>query len=541
MPRVTEAENIIISYTTAPRDKYWGLLSNFIKSSYGKSKINGKKLVKQILLDAYDFLISELENVIKEEKSFGFYLYVFWLHEQSIQLYFKQLGGYKLEHVDKAEFATYRRILKLILEQGCDYDFQWPPKPTGKEVYRMDKKIEDILYLGVWAYHLADNIAYQNMIGDCYFIFFDEDSLMGVDYKYHYGHAYEYTVKEAVKDYAKSTLDVNALNELALALKNCSGIDYAFSRNQIQEIQEFHSPEGSVLQTIEPYVLPKNLEANGTEISNAESYYNGLTISSENKLSVSEIIRKPYSMERYFFRPLLIYTIEGVKRAVVSLNKFDESLMVIATNAIQWNAIPREWLQNKCLKQFMHRKEDEHDKILEDEIERGIKKMGMTYDRNIKSLKQVQGNNIVIEHTPGEIDFIIVNSTIKKVFIADAKYHRARYEGVGYYSDYSKFVGYEEKMKAKVAWADENLKVITEHLKIKNNLKVLNLQGFKIEGVFFINTPTFYMFNGDIKAFTLNKAVEFIAGDYDYPKYHIETDSDVIIMQHPYFRKPVTF
>ncbi|MES2514710.1 MAG: hypothetical protein V4580_11225 [Bacteroidota bacterium] len=541
MPRVKEDSKIIISYSSDPRDIYWRKLSDTIISTYGRVKISHHKLVKQVLLDVYDFLIKELDQIIHEEKGFGFYLYVFWLHEQSLDLYFKKLKGYKLQNIDESEFATYRRILKLILEQGCDYNFQWPATPTGTEVLRMDEKIQDILYLGCWAYHIADNIAYQNMVGDYHFIFFDEDSYLGVDYKYHYGHAYELTVKKAVPDYAKGTFDNKAQEELSEAVKKCMNIDFVFSRNQIQEIQKFHSSNGSSLQTIEPYVLPKNLEANGTEIVNAEIYYSGLTISIDNRLSIDQIIRKPYSMQRYFFRPILVYTIEGVKRALVSLNKFDESLMVIATNAIHWNALPDEWLQNKCLKDFMHRKEDEHDKILENEIESDIKKLGLLYDRNIKSLKRFNGNNIVIEHNPGEIDFIIINLNIKKVFVADAKYHRARYEGVGYYSDYSKFVGYEKRMKIKIDWIKGHREQVAEHISIVNNIEALDISDYEIEGVFFINTPTFYMFNGDFKAITLNKIADFISGQFDFPRYQVETDDNIMYLQHPYFRKPVTF
>lgn len=540
MPRINEDGHILISYDTTSRDNYWRKLSEHIISIYGQNKIRNRKLVKQILLDAFDFLIKELKEIIGEEKGFGFYLYVFWLHEQSIELYFKQLEGYKLKKIDKSEFARYRRILKLILEQGCDLEFEWPQKPTSQEVLRMDKKIQDILYLGCWAYHLADNIAYQRMIEDCYFIFFDEGSFFGVDYKYHYGQAYEVTVKTAVKDYSKGTMDQDAMLQLATSLKNCLSVDFAFSRHQIQEIKKFHSPDGSILQTIEPYVLPLNLEANGTPKDDAELYYKGLTITRNNKLPLEEVIRRPYSMERYFFRPVLVYTIEGVARALVTLNKFDESFMVIATNAIHWNAMPAEWLQKPCLRDFMNLKGNEHDKILENEIALKISKLQLPFDQNIESILRPGQNNLNIVANPGEIDFIIVNSVLKKIFIGEAKYNRARYEGVGYSADYPKFLVYEKKLTDKVKWAYQNIVLIQDHLKIKNGLQNLNLQGYTIEGIFLINTPTFYMFNGKFKAITLNKIEGYLAGTFDYPSYHIETDDMQMIFNHPYFKKPLS-
>lgn len=534
MARIIEDTHVIIEYNERLREKYWRSVSMHIIKQYGRSKFKNSKLVKQILLDIFDFLINDLERLIKEETSLNFYIHVFWLHEQSIELYFKQLGGYKLKNVSTTNFAVYRRTLKLILEQGCVVDFDWPKEDINwKEIARIEAKIQNLFYLSTWVYELADIISYQNMLEDCHFIDFDSEDYIAIDYKYHYGQLYQETVGKIEEDYGTATFDQSILKELSIAIKNCLNIDFYFSKIQIHEIKTHHS--SSLFQTIEPYVLPINLQTNGASKINSELYYNGLIISAKNKISIKNTVLKPYSMNRYLFRPILVYMIGGIERAFVTINKFDESIRVIATNAIHWSALPEEWIKNLCLKNFMHSSEDKHDKILENEIGDRIIHLKLMYDRNIKSLKQKANSNLIINNHPGEIDFLIINHITNELLVIDAKYHRARYEGVGYYADYNKFISYEKRMTTKINWIKQNLIKIEEHFKLKYKIDKLALSGYRIEGAFFINTPTFYMFNGNYKAITLNKIMSFLSGNIVYPGFQLQNQS---IVNHPYFRKP---
>jgi len=544
MPRVYIDNNLVISYEyDTLRDKYWTVLSKYIIQKYGKGEYREHNIVESILLDCFQFLVDEFRNIIIKESSFTFFLYVYFLHEESIKLYQKTLNGLKLEQITESEFSSYRRILKMIIEQGCDVELKWGELPDAKKMKTLDAKVQELNYLGTWIYGFADFIAYHKMIVDCHFISFDKEDLLVIDWQHHYGIVYDKLMTNLYNDYENIVIDQNSVQELADAINNCFNIEYDFAVSQIFEIKKHFSPNGSNLQTISPEALPQNLMANyGISKDIAESFYDGLTLSKRNKLSIENLVYKPYSMNRYMFRPILIYNIGGENRALIGEEKFAESIMVLSTNAIHWNASPEEWSKIKCFRKFIDLKGKEHDKILEDEIEKIIKEKNLLYVRNIKSFKQVDKNNIRIDNPYcGEIDFIIVDQLDEVIHVSEVKYNRARYEGVGFRNDYSNFMrDYESKLKKKVDWIRDNLSILQEHIKIIYGLEELDISKFDIKGVFFINTPTFYMFNGNFKAITLNQLPEMLDGKYKFPEIIFNKGKiDEYIIRHPYFRKPV--
>ena len=550
MPRVKIDNKIVISYDYTAREKYWTALSNHLIKKHGKGHFKDPITVELILLDAFNFLIDNFKELIKAEEKLTFFLYTFWLHEQSIKIYIKTLSGFKLEKISESEFAMYRRILKLILEQGCDIDLEWGKLPKGQEILSIDDKIQELLYLGTWIYGFADYIAFQKMIEECYEVSFNEEDLLVVDWQYHYGKTYNQLFPMLVEDYTKGTFDEQAIHELKSTIENCFDIDYNFAGGIIFEIKKHHSPQAPDLQTIEPHILPLNL-VHQSKITQdlAEKFYNGLTLSRKNKLSIEEVILKPYSTQRYMYRPILVYNIGGENRALVGQEKYAESMMVLATNAIHWNTMYIEWFELKCIRTFISKKGNEHDRILEDKIEEIVKSKELLYCRNIKSFKHPSKSNIRIDNElAGEIDLIAVNTNLKIVFVADAKYNKVRYETVGYRQDYTNFVkqkkgGYELQLTKKINWVKTNLSILQEHLKIVYNRPDLDLNGYKVDGIFIINTPTFYMFNGLYKAITLKQIGDFLIGKYEYPDLFIidgeNDDETLMIVKHPYFKKPL--
>ncbi|PZX59149.1 hypothetical protein LV84_01175 [Algoriphagus ratkowskyi] len=550
MPRIKIDNKIVISYDYDARNKYWGALSKYLIKKHGNGHFTDQQKIEEILIDGFDFLVDNFKQLISTEKKISFFLYTHWLHEQSIQIYVKTLVGFKLEKISESEFAMYRRVLKLVLEQGCDIDLEWDSLSTGKEVLVMDDKIQELLYLGTWMYEFADKIAFQKMIEECHQIYFDEEGLLVIDWQYHYGQTYNELFPMLAEDYKKGTFDEQAVFELRAKIEECFKIEYDFASGVIFEIQKHHNPKSPYLQTIEPDVLPLNLIQNyGINKEIAEIFYAGLTISRNNKLTVEEAIRKPHSTKRYIFRPILVYKIEGINRALVGKEKFAESIMVLSTNAIHWNAMLDEWLALECIQTFINKKGNEHDKILEDKTEEIIKEKGFLYCRNVKSFKQAsKKNNVNIDNAiAGEIDLIVVNSNQKIIYVADAKYNRARYEAVGYRMDYSQFINvekpaksYETKLNKKTDWIRNNLDTLKQHLSIVFNKPNVDLSGYKVVGIFIINTPTFYMFNGNFKAITLKQFGDFIEGKYEYPDLFIlDEEESMMMVKHPYFRKPL--
>ena len=543
MPRITIDNKIVINFDSTAREKYWKNLSEYLINKHGNQIFDNQQKVDEMLTDSFSYLVQEFRSLVLKEKRYSFFLYVFWLHEQSIEIYIGLSAGLKLTGISANEFAMYRRILKLILEQGCDIDLDWGKLPTGNEVVEFDKMIQELIYLGTWMYGFADYIAYQKMIEECHKISFDDKGLLVIEWQHHYGVAYTELVPTLVEDYKQATFDEQAVHELRANIEECFNIEYDFAGGIIWEIQKSFSTVSPDLETIEPHVLPINLVHQfGINQETAEIFYNGLTISRANKLTIENAILKPHSTQRYLFRPILIYKIGGVDRALIGKGKFSESIMVLATNAIHWNAMLEDWLKLKCIKLFINKKGDDHDKILEDKIEVIVKQRGLYYCRNVKSFKQPQKNNIRIDNElAGEIDLIIVDINRKHIFVADAKYNRARYEAVGYRTDYTNFIKtYEPQLQRKIDWISNNLDILQEHLKIIYNTASIALQGYQIEGIFIINTPTFYMFNGQYKAITLKQFTDFIEGKYEYPNLVIisEENDKKVMVKHPYFIKP---
>ncbi len=124
MPRIIIDHKIVINYDFTSRDKYWGALSTHLIETHGKGHYKEQQKVEEVLLDGFQFLCDCFRQIILAETKFTFFLYIHWLHEQSIEIYKKTLGGFKIEAISDSEFAMYRRVLKLILEQGCDINFR---------------------------------------------------------------------------------------------------------------------------------------------------------------------------------------------------------------------------------------------------------------------------------------------------------------------------------------------------------------------------------------------------------------------------------
>lgn len=522
-------------------DIYWTELSMEISAKYGHDTIYNSLIVEEILLHSFTYYCNKFRELLISENNFQFFKYVFYLHEESQKIVEKTQNGFKLPPTINKDFAAYRRILKLILEQGCDNNLNWGTYPMEAEFEAMDEKIQRLTYLGTWMYQFAEFIAYQKMIEEAHKIEFDEGG-MAISWQHHYGAIYKEFFSTLSVDYEKGVFDETAVDELKKAINNCFDIDYDFAGGQIFEIKKHHNPKSPELQTIEPYVLSANLHAHkGVSIQSAEQFYNGLSLSRNNKMSLEDVVLKPYSTERYMYRPILIYTIDGVERALVGKHKFMESIFVLATNAISWNTIPPEWRTNKLMLKYMSLKGHQHDKILEDKIEAILVEKKLLYCRNIKSFKQPRKDNINIDNQlAGEIDYIIVNRKSKLILVADSKYNKTRYEAVGYRTDTTHFIKkYEPQLERKITWISLNKDILQEHLKIIYNIVDLDILNYDVQGVFFINTPTFYMFNGKYKAITLAQTADYLDGKYAYPTVSYENENgEKSIIEHPYFIKP---
>ncbi|WP_418121715.1 hypothetical protein ACNFU2_11395 [Chryseobacterium sp. PTM-20240506] len=540
MSKINIEGHLVITYEYIPyKEIYWEELSQLVIEKYGNVIIDGFEKVDEFLNDCFLYFTKKIEEIIFDIDNFKFYCYVFRLHEDSLKLMLKERTGELdlFNLIDEYHFAAYRRILKIILEQGCNVDMEWGTL-NERLVVHYDETIQRLFYLGMWLYNLADNIAFHRMLNGAYFISFAENDII-INWKNNYGALYQHLMSFFSKGYETGIVDDNGVIELKQKLEECYGINYDQAFGITFYIKNLFS--ANTCQTIEPHVLPENLKLifNNLDDSDSKNIYEGLSLSKRNCLSIKETILKPYATERFLYRPFLIYNINNEKRLLTSEDKFSESIYVLSTNAIQWNTLNLEWRENKCLQKYISKKGNEHDKLLEDRIEQYLKSNNILFARNIKSLKTSTNNNVNIDNSVcGEIDFIFIDEIRKEVIVADSKYNKARYEAVGFRQDFTNFVKkYEPQLQRKIDWINNNISILNQHfIKILNNSNI-DFTTYNVKGMFLINTPTFYMFCSSYLTIAIENFERYIKGKSVYPDITMEFEPGQFkTYKYPYFK-----
>ena len=69
-----------------------------------------------------------------------------------------------------------------------------------------------------------------------------------------------------------------------------------------------------------------------------------------------------------------------------------------------------------------------------------------------------------------------------------------------------------------------------------------SISGYEIEGIFIINTPTFYMYNSDYRIYTVDVFAQIITGQLTDPELTVFVDNEDSMtkfnIKYPYFKKP---
>lgn len=543
MPREHIEGFPIITYDYSSKEKIWPALSKHIQTTHGKKQYTDHAEVQSILDESYSYLIKEFRGTILDQPTLDFFLYVFHYHEVSIKIW---ANGYLKGNSEIIGFARYRRILKLILEQGIDIEFEKEIKEIPLENGEFDSRIQELIYIGTWIYEFADMIAYHKMINNSKIIEFDKHEDLSIQWHYHYGIAYKELLTHVYPDYQNSLYEGHLAIDLKKQLLSCFEIDFDLFKQIAVQIKERINQKQPEIQLCSLSDLKVNLFNNcESSAENVERFISSLLLTKGNKMSLEELVYKPYSMRRFMFRPILSYKVNGQEMALIGEEKLIESLIVLATNSIQWNQAPEELIGVNSFKKYIEKIQRDNYKSLENKVEEILKEDNIRYVRNVKSLKQPMGDNYKIDNPEvGEIDFIAFLEEINVLLIIDAKYNRARYEGVGYRMDWTNFINnYEPKLTRKVSWIKENIDKVEGHFgRIYNS--TFSFSSLIIQGIFVINTPTFYMFNGNFLAITINQFKEFINGNNPNPILQIHEDDDKTKLKwevsHPYFYPPET-
>ncbi len=522
--------------------KYWTKLSEYIVQKYPEIDNNNPEQIISIFKDCFGYLVNEFESELKAQTNIAFFAFILGLHDSSIEIYKKQLSGELIAPFNDIDFSIYRRILKLILEQSCDIDLIVGVDIRSDLLNFKDEYteiVQDLMYLGLQIYSFSEQVAHMDLMGPIHGIEIGEDGIMSILTNQPFSFLIDQINEDYVTHNEKVVVDTIGVDEFKLAVESHIGVNYDNASNFLQV--QLGNPDAKF--DLISYQELKNFTIDhfGYSEEEIETFYSGLVLRRDNKLNVIDSVLNPQRNNRYVYRPILFLHTNLGKRIMVSLDKWSESIVTLTTNAIPWNHAPIEWNANVGFNQYVQEKLRNHDKLLEDEVEKIIQDNSIKFDRNITSLKQIQGDNIRCDiRGVGEIDFIYLDEINHIIYILECKHNRSRFDMVSFRKEYSNFInGYEQRIESKVQWIENNKNIVNEHFGLIYTKDNFNISDYSVIGAFLINAPNFYLYNGNLPCYTLTTFELFIKGEYAQKKYEItmeqENNNFTFLLERPYF------
>lgn len=532
-------------YNDQPKLKFRPKISRLLIEKFGKGPFTASQ-ISDTLLFAFDWYCEEFLKIVKSQTEVAFYQALFGLHEFASKAHQENPNKSPFPQMDDQDFALYRRVLKLCLEQACDIDLvRNVDFPTPEFLKSKELIIDDLLYLGDFLHDLSNLLSKQHMIEDCVDLKFTETDLFYYSYKHHYGFLIEETLKKINEHLNDAVIGQNDFDDFKDALQECHGISYDQIVTTIILMQKNNEKQGGKMAMEECYAYPKNMELLfNIPYDKAERIFKGLTLNRENKMSLKDAILRPYHINKYLYRPILVWNVKGIDRAIVGEGIFNEAIGSLYSNAIGWEKYPVEW-KNPCFAAYVRSKFISNDKILEDVAELELKKQDILCDRNVKNLKKWNNQHINIDNDKcGEIDFLFIFD--RRLYICDSKHLISRYDMNNFRNDYAAFEtqkkAYNKTMRRKISFIKENLHHLEEHFQVVKQEKDLKVDIDSVEGIFVVNTPTFLMYNNDYRIYTIRDFRKFLDGSFEDQEFQLLIDDEdkqtLLHIKYPYFRKP---
>lgn len=510
----------IITANKTHEPAYRKRLCKLIVDKYGS--VIKRADILSALQDVFNFYVSEIDIQIKKVQDIGFFVFAYFLHEQSTKISYLTQDGYDFP-VEHGYFVIYRRVLKMILQESCNQDLK--ATRVGVDSNWMDEHIpifEKIIYLGNFLWTTAQSIAEEKFTNGSVDIRIDDDLITFINTpewdRFIYSLCYHF-----YEDGRESIIDVNLHSDFNERIKLELGID-------LDDIEHLLAGLNNLLQNREPPELCTlsqfvELLKEKSDSPFIDAFINGLILNKENVASIKSSVVSPYTGNRIIHKPILTFNFDDTPCILAEQFSFAEALNTFFQNGITLGKIPAEWDAIPFMKTICKDYAAHHKNILEDPVEECLKTNNIPYVRNVKALKSSRGKDLSINNSPGEIDFIFLFNN--KIYLADCKNLTKRYEMHGYYQDIDKFRDkYNPKMKEKLEFMAVNRNLLEDSLKIELKAPALDLSNFKLEGIFIINTPTLYALNGDFKTYTFHRFNLLLAGK-DFFNSYLEWPEDL--------------
>jgi len=551
-----DIENLQVNFYTVYKNnnivenKYRKDLSNKIINRFGKQ--HNTKETLEIFEFSKEYFIKNFVELCHTMNDVWFYRTIMGLHEQSLSIAWYSEDCEFPKEVNMSYIALYRRILKLILEEATLIDLiETTPKDLNYIQANYLPILNELIFLGDFAYSCQELLSEQYLMDNIATVEFDENNqyifTRHESYNALLSHIQE---KHGIHQFKHGVDLKKELSDLHEALEKCINLS-SFKNNFIDAIGFIHkklSPKYPELGQYTGFELNYLFELinkkTGVDLLIIEKVFSGIIINRSNKRDIREVIKKPYDILRYNFRPVAIWKVNNIDRAFIGHKSLAQSFIKLSTEAIPYNKIPKEW-DIPCFRKYMNNKTDEHDSWLDNEVEKRIIELNhenIIYYKNQKHLKTNDGGFSLEVKDIGEVDFIIINKSLKRVFIIDCKNLRPGYDMTTLSHDRSKFEkdekSYNTQLDKKVKWFQENKIKLQEHLKNESQIN-LNLLDFSVEGFFITTTYTMYMYySNTYKIYPVNWFTGVITGNTLYPDIitvHIN-NTTTYQMTFPYFK-----
>ena len=495
-------------------EKYWNQLSDYVESNFNYGLITDPDLLQDTYKKLFNLLSDKFNELIDQQELASFFIYVHNFHENSIELWSKQLKGETLT-INESEFVVVRRVLKIILEQSCRNklmnSINYVNEILEKKV-EFQEHIEELISIGYLAIMLSNNIVRSQLFPES-LAFQNYDGKLRTIHFSPYRETFEFVCNDIPK-HSDSVEIYNTLDLLKVVWKEQLGIDFNVIGGITEEQVKDFKYRGGVIKSEELKKLI--VDQFGYDKNLVDNIYEGLTVSKRNVLSFEDCILRSQDHRRHLYRPIVELNIEGSSYWILGLNKWRESFTSLSTNALPFGICPIEWLTYDPIKKFNRQVEDSHDEILETPAVDLLNEFGYLNDFKIKSLLTSSSSNINLNDLEiGDIDIAFLNIEEKKVYICECKHNRFKHDLSGMRNDYVKFKKkYENQLERKVRWVRTNLQAFLYHFENKLKVTIESKEEYNVNGVFIINAPTIYMYNTQYLTFTLHSFEEFLAKSY---------------------------
>lgn len=518
------------------KEKYWPILTDFVKKKYGDSEITSLVAVQETLKECFSILCKEFVVVLKKEKRASFFVFVQDLHEDSIEIWRAQLNGEKFP-INQENFAASRRIMKYILEQGCSLDLIGHDsffKEISEQIEPYTEHLEELVYIGTWAFTISEYIARSQICNHSVSLKVENNEfVINVDPPFNSLFSFIFADNQR---HSKFVVVSDSIIELKKILNDDLKINYDYLCGAIFGQLQDKKFRFSIFKLDE--LIKELIKKHGYSKDVLEIFYSGLMVNKNNVLSIEDCILKTQDSRRYMYRPILEYTIDQKTFWIIGANKWSESLTTLTTNCIPFGQFPDEWKQLIPIYDFCNRVMNTHDVVLEEPAIEIIKNVNLKFDRNIKTLKKTDNQGLsIIKKNIGEIDVVFIDEKDKLIYVAECKHNKSRFEYNNWKRDISNFRSkYESQLSNKFNWISNNKLPLLEHFEILYTCKIESQENYNVIPLFIINAPTLYMYDSEYLVVTLHDLELLLNGKHVTHEFNGEINGKKVNIKKPYLQ-----